>query len=230
MGLLKSLSKGIGAMVTGSPGSVIGGAASLLGGYMANQATGDSTRDQMRFQERMSSTAHQREVADLRAAGLNPILSANSGASSPSGASFTTEDIVTPALSSAVAVKRTQNEGKRIKNETQLSNANVRFALANAQNAMDTNNLIRQQISQTSADVSKKMAETQGIKAANKRTELENRVLELSLPALELDAAFYSSGGGQIMRSIDNVLGRGASAKLLQVLGGGEKTIIHRRQ
>lgn len=67
-----------------------------------NMWSAEQAQKQMEFQERMSNTSHQREMADLKAAGLNPVLSAQSGATSPSGAMGTFDSGITNALGNIV--------------------------------------------------------------------------------------------------------------------------------
>lgn len=66
-----------------------------------------SARQAQKFSERMSSTAHQREVADLRRAGLNPMLSARgSGASAPQGEQADVAGAAERGVSSALAARQ----------------------------------------------------------------------------------------------------------------------------
>ncbi len=73
------------ALISGGLG-LVGGALQDKGQREANKKNLQIAREQMQFQERMSSTAYQRATKDLSAAGLNRILALGSPASTPSGA------------------------------------------------------------------------------------------------------------------------------------------------
>ena len=103
----------------------------FVGGLLTNKTNSATASKQMAFQERMSSTAHQREVADLTAAGLNPILSAGgSGSSTPSGASSTASNPVGDAINSAIALKTMKAQLDKVHAETNAVKANTANVVA----------------------------------------------------------------------------------------------------
>jgi len=101
--------------------SLIGAAGGIAGGLIGNASSAKEASKNRKFQQQMSDTAHQREANDLQAAGMNRILTASkggSGASTPSGATATQSDPITPGLNSAVSLMRGMVDAFKTQAET----------------------------------------------------------------------------------------------------------------
>ena len=142
---------------------IVGAGLGFLGQERANRANKKLMREQMAFQERMSNTAHQRQVEDLRAAGLNPILSAKyGGASTPAG-----------------ALARMENSAKNV---SQDYNARQQTAAA-VNNVKQDTALKGVQTTQTAESIENIKAETQ-LKINNARgVDINNQMQDLLLDA-----------------------------------------------
>ena len=114
--------------IIGAAGDIIGGLFGASGQRDANRMNLQIARENRAWQERMSNTAWQRGVADMRKAGINPILAASrGGASTPPGQSAVMQnekaimaERVARAAHSAASIKQINAQTSNIKQDTRV--------------------------------------------------------------------------------------------------------------
>lgn len=201
-------------------GTLIGGGIGLLGGILGNASSAKAAKSQMEFQERMSSTAHQREVQDLRAAGINPILSARAGASTPGGASYTAQNVGSAAVSSAREAQDAQNQRELVRSQVRLQRAQA-FQASEAGRASGTEALYKSKMAD--AQSYQNALWTARFKYGNYAAEMERDLAEARRGKVAADIERgLDETGGEAFRSLGRLgLGGSSAAAIIRALRPG---------
>lgn len=191
MGLLDKVFGGaIGGPEVAAGSALLGYFGTKQGVSAQNWANAMQAEKAMAFEERMSSSAYQRAMADMKAAGLNPMLAASKGgASTPSGQQARMENVQAQALNSAMIASQIAVNKAQAAKTTAEANVITETGLTKAQEEIE---LIKEQQKKTFADAGVSRStmyqvetNTRKLEQELKNAKTQNQVIEATYLNLE---------------------------------------------
>ncbi|AXH74737.1 MAG: DNA pilot protein [Microviridae sp.] len=200
--------------------AAIAAGASLAGGLFGNRASAKEASKNRSFQEDMSNTSYQRSVADMKAAGINPMLSAKvGGASTPSGSTASQSDPVTPAVNSASQAYQTSVATENVKQQTKTSASDANLKDSQAE-------LNRAEVANMPVKVSNIQAQTGQYTASAaesaKRTEAIDSQVALTNAQIQKTGADTAATQQSVIESVSRIAKNSAD-----IVETGERTKLY---
>lgn len=173
---------------------IFGGILDFVGGLMTNDANEDIAAQNRQFQHNESSTAYQRAVADMQAAGLNPMLAySQGGASTPGGAMATMQNALGSGVNTAYAGTRLEQDLANLRAQERQTDAQTGKVVEEQRQVAADTALKDSQALVNAAMIPKIAAETkQSVSSAAQLDQAANRIVaELSegLPGAQASQA-----------------------------------------
>ena len=206
-GLIKGATNALGIGSTGWAAPLVGAGLSFLGGERANRQNVE-----------LSNTAYQRSMADMRKAGLNPILAGKlGGASTP-----VMLNTMQPAVASAMQMRQTESNVGLQAEQARVSHATVEEISERILGMPLARNLTSEQIQQTAATVTQIAQQIKLSEAQIKQMSEQTQGIKLDNMQKAILAEFYdSTEAAKIAKDLG--MNAGTFKSLLGLFFGGKR-------
>jgi hypothetical protein len=175
-------------------GNIVGGALGFLGAHQANKQQASQFAQNYELSHDQLYKQHQIEVADLRAAGLNPILSANGGNSTfgaSAGGSY--ENVGSAANSGFMAAQQAKN----LEMQNEAIKATVEKTRAEASNVLQDTKLKSAQTSQVQGETTLIPLRAENISTLTAQAKSQTEVFKMQVKVADANIS-------KILQDIEN--------------------------